>query len=247
MMSDEILSLTRQQLESIVGTQDTNAIRTLELLLGLANDIPSLQDGVSGNTLSIATLSDVLRPMTIDPVIPISSPVSGDTTHNLTRTVEGVQLVYIAASNLVASAGGPFTLTITTGSGNTAKVPIAPAGLTISSGNLLFDIYVDESGNVENKAWIIEGTDGSAFYTQYHTGGMTAHVRLSAGTATETWTFPFPFIATPDVEATSSAALPRFVSASNTSTTAVDTMGWADTGAVSTTVRTASAAGRWRA
>jgi hypothetical protein len=74
----------------------------------------------------------------------------------------------------VASAGGPFVLTFTTNKTNTTNViiPISPFGDTITSGNLLFDIYVDNLGNVTSKYWEISGYNANGTYVKCSNGTM---------------------------------------------------------------------------
>jgi hypothetical protein len=92
---------------------------------------------------------------TINDVVYDTIVVSGTASANRTITLytdsnngHKKYQVYIPATCLVASSGGPYTLTITTGSGNSVYIPIAAQGSLILSSSLLFNIYVDSSGNV---------------------------------------------------------------------------------------------------
>jgi len=133
---------------------DEDLLRKIEQVFFGVEQIPGLEDGVDNNTLAISTLSDLVRPITIDPIQPLSAQISSNTTYTLTggEATEGMKTVLIPSAYLVASAGGPFTLTITTGLGTTETVTISAAGSTIVSGDLIFNIQVDASGNV-NAQW----------------------------------------------------------------------------------------------
>lgn len=147
------IQLTRDQLNKFCqGDQDM--IRKFELAFIGIEQIPGLEDGVDDNTLAISTLSDLVRPITINPIQPLSAQISANTTYTLTaaQATEGMKTILIPAAYLVASAGGPFTLTITTGAGTTETVTISAAGSTIISGDLMFNIQVDAGGNV-NAQW----------------------------------------------------------------------------------------------
>ena len=84
-----------------------------------------------------------------DPVTPLSGKIGANTTFTLPIKTAGTQTVLITASYLVASAGGPFILTITTGTGNVVKVPISAFGAAVPASDLVFEIFVDTSGNVD--------------------------------------------------------------------------------------------------
>ncbi len=139
-MADTLVrqKLTRDQVAIIVGTED-------------------------GQPQRIRAFEDLLASILTDPVEVVTSPVSGNTTYTISNVI-GFQSILIREANLVASAGGPFTLTITTGVGDVVYVPIAAFGDTILSGDLLFDIYVDSSGNVISKDWEISGSNANGSY-----------------------------------------------------------------------------------
>lgn len=203
----DTLQLKRDQLKSIAGGDDHDVIRQLENLFALVNEVPSLQDDNDSNTLGIATLSDLVRPITIEPVQPITGQIGVNTTYTIS-SVATIKTIWIPAAYLVASAGGPFTLTITTGAGTTVKVPIAAFGDTISSGDLLFDVQIDASGNVISKSWEISGSNTNGIWVVKSDGNMdswftdpTLRTTNNATgtlfkTADVTLTFPIAFLST---------------------------------------------------
>jgi hypothetical protein len=99
------------------------------------------------------------------PIFPIPDPISGDRTY-LLRNYPRTAVIEIPESSLMASSGGPFVLTLSTGvsGAKTIQVPIAASGDTILSGPLLFDITVDASGNVKSKAWEVSGSNPNGNY-----------------------------------------------------------------------------------
>src|SRR6185369_4403263 len=193
---------------------DEDLLRKIEQVFFGVDDIPALQDGVDDNTLSIATLSDLVRPITVDLIRPLSSTVASNTTYNLTpaQSTEGMKTIFIPSAFLIAAAGGPFTLTITTGAGTTAIVAIAASSDAINSGDLMFDVHVDATGNVVAKDWSFIGSNSNGTYEIRSDGlsqqfGKTTNDTASAGVANyfgstsgnmafddTPITFPFPFI-----------------------------------------------------
>lgn len=95
----------------------------------------------------------------------LDSAPSSNVTVTLSKA-PGFYTVYIPDSFLIAQTGGPYTVTLTTGVGDTVSIPIAPSGETITSGNLVFTIYVDSSGNVSSEAWNILGSNSSGPYIE---------------------------------------------------------------------------------
>src|ERR1041385_2490382 len=163
------LSLNRDQLKLIAGTNDQNVIRTLELLLGLGGDVGT-------NSLNIVQINALLQPMTITPITPLTSQMSGNTTYTIPDTSQGVRLVIIPSALLVASSGGPWTLTITTGSGTSILVPISAAGDIIDNGmDLIFDLYIDASKNLSSKGWSISAHNALGYYIQAYNGDLTQY------------------------------------------------------------------------
>jgi hypothetical protein len=105
------------------------------------------------------------------------SPLSASPPRNVTFTLpsgsSGWLPVYIPASYLVAASGGPYVLTITSGSGSVVQVPIIKNGDTLLSGNLFFWVYVDASGNVTSDAWSVKGSNTNGAYEESMDGSAT--------------------------------------------------------------------------
>jgi hypothetical protein len=103
----------------------------------------------------------------------------------LSKTI-GFQTIYIPATYLVAASGGPFALTLTTGVGGTTSVlvPISASGDTITSGDLIFDVYVDAAGNVISKAWTISGSNAKGSYQKVSDGTMNQRGTMTVTTDT---------------------------------------------------------------
>jgi hypothetical protein len=135
-----------------------------------------------GQPQRIRALEGLVAAIDSDPIEAISSPVSGNTTYTISNVI-GFQSILIRKANLVASAGGPFTLTITTGSGDVVYVPIAASGDTILSGDLLFDVYVDSSGNVISKDWEIYGSNSVALGYKLGSSGDASQFGTYVGKA----------------------------------------------------------------
>jgi hypothetical protein len=144
-----------------------------------------------GQHQRITALEDLVASVNSDPTEAVSSPVSGNTTYTISNVI-GFQSILIRKANLVASAGGPFTLTITTGSGDVVYVPIAAFGDTILSGDLLFDVYVDSSGNVISKDWVISGSNTNGAYDLVM-NGLCMEKGVSAVCATDNNSITYPW------------------------------------------------------
>lgn len=147
------------------------------------------------NHQRIKEFEKLLNALSSDPVEPITVAITGDTTYTLANE-RGTQTILIPEAMLKASAGGPFTLTITTGVGDSVVVPIAASTDTILSGDLLFDIYIDSSGNVISKAWGIAALNSTGSYILDNYGNLDQfqyNVTVSSG-ASYTWTFPRKFV-----------------------------------------------------
>jgi hypothetical protein len=142
------------------------------------------------------------------PIEPLSSSVTANATVTLPSTYPSQYQIYIPAAYLVAYSGGPYTLIITTGvSGKTTVlVPICKNGDTLLSGSLLFNIYVDTTGNVTSDAWSILASNARGSYSALSNGEMEARIRAvseangSAGAGApcpyyglKTWGFPAVF------------------------------------------------------
>jgi hypothetical protein len=89
--------------------------------------------------------------------------------------------VSIPTSLLVASSGGPFVLTLTTGKSGTSSVyvPIAANGDTLQSPSLLFNIYVDSAGNVASDSFSVDGSNSNGSWIKYSDGAMECYGKSS--------------------------------------------------------------------
>lgn len=152
------------------------------------------------NHQRIKEFEKLLNALSSDPVEPITVAITGNTTYTLANE-RGTQTILIPEAMLKASAGGPFTLTITTGVGDSVIVPIGASTDTIMSGDLLFDIYIDSSGNVISKDWSVYGSTTTGQYVKRSNGGLDQHgssvwSMVADVFALYTVTFPVPFIDT---------------------------------------------------
>jgi hypothetical protein len=200
------LQLNRDQLQVLCsdskGVVDFDMVRKFEQAFIGIEQIPSLEDGQDDNTLAISTLSDLVRPITINLIQPLPAPVSSNTTYTLIggEATEGMKTIFIPSASLIASAGGPFTLTISTGIGTVCLVPISANGDTITSGDLMFDIHIDSAQNIAAKAWDITGSNSNGFYQKKNSGymeqwGQIAGMLVADGTAPVV--FPTTFSSAP--------------------------------------------------
>ena len=141
-----------------------------------SNNVGSLNINISSSNYT-GTIGDITNE-----IIAISGTTSSNRTITLyfnASTQNGVKSykVYIPSASLVAGSGGPYTLTITTGSGNSVWVPISATGNTLYStsgvsNNLMFNIYVDSSGNVTSDDWQISGSNSNGSFVQFADGTM---------------------------------------------------------------------------
>lgn len=215
-MAGERFTLTRDQVVAIVG-DNQQRIKAFEALL---SSIPG------------------------DPVTPIDSPLGSDTSYTVPNIV-GRKTILIEASDLVASLGGPFILTITTGTGSVVRVPIAAAGQSILSGDLLFDIWIDAAGNVTSSGWSIRILGGTSNAQLDSTGWKVERISLALGAATQAWTFARDFASPPEVITVMEVGAAEFATFDNLTVSGVDTLGWDAAGAPSTGPRSAVAIGPW--
>jgi len=165
-----------------------------------SNNVGALNINISSSNYT-GTIGDITNE-----IIAISGTTSSNRTITLyfnASTQNGVKSykVYIPSASLVAGSGGPYTLTITTGSGDSVWVPISATGNTLYStsgvsNNLMFNIYVDSSGNVTSDDWQISGSNSNGSFIQFSDGTMEEY-KLGTITAYPTLiTFPVPFIDT---------------------------------------------------
>ena len=166
----------------------------------LASKNPVLRSGGFGyetNTISFklgdgSTAYNSLTYVYGGVIKPLSGTVSGNTTYNTIPNVAGTHIIYIPAAYLVAASGGPWTLTLGTGSGTTVVVPIAAAGDTLLSGALLFNVYVDGSGNVTSDFFEVQGGNSSGQWIKSSTGKLDQYSNTGAFVSTGVSSFSFP-------------------------------------------------------
>ena len=149
---------------STVGTpnlkdpQDSDEVHRCDLdLLSKINQVVSLIPQTGLNNLPV--------------IVPLNAPPSGNITYTVPKG-PGIFTVYIPASNLVASVAGSYSLTLRGTGATSVMIPLSLPGDTISSGNLLFDIYVDSNGNVTSKEWTIAGSNTNGNYIKFADGTM---------------------------------------------------------------------------
>ena len=166
-----------------------------------SNNVGSLNINISSSNYT-GTIGDITNE-----IIAISGTTSSNRTVTLyfnASTQNGVKSykVYIPSASLVAGSGGPYTLTITTGSGNSVWVPISATGNTLYStsgvsNNLMFNIYVDSSGNVTSDDWQISGSNSNGRFVQFADGTMLGMGQYTTSGSAVSWTFPVAFISPP--------------------------------------------------
>lgn len=144
--------------------------------------------------------------------------LAGSLASNASFVLPSVASIYkmsIPTSLLVASSGGPFVLTLTTGKSGTSSVyvPIAANGDTLQSPSLLFNIYVDSAGNVASDAFSVDGSNSNGNWIKCSDGTMecnyvTALLTCNTGSSlpwlilSPTYNFPAQFISNPVVNTT---------------------------------------------
>ena len=162
-MSSSSLVFSSLNMPVMKDDKDTLAIR--KLANDIVTDLNQLGAAITSTSSASVTAGNIITPLPARP--------SGNVTYAVPST-SGIYQIYIPSSYLVATSGGPFTLTLNT-SKNAASVvvPIGAYGNTISSGNLFFNVYVDASGNVTTDAWEISGSNSNGSYEQRSNGNMT--------------------------------------------------------------------------
>jgi len=201
------------------------AYNTTLSINAIANDISNIHaeilsvltdQGITPNGTTIQ-LKTAINSKVIDsfnhlvPIQPLTNPITTNTTYTIPSNVKSATIL-IPATLLKAGTGGPWLLTITAGLGGTnIIVPISASGDTISSGDLLFDISVDVSGNVSSKAWTISGSNANGTYIKSSDGTMNQESNNIVQVTTSNvfgavffsgspgFTFPSPFIAIPEI------------------------------------------------
>ena len=156
------------------------------------NNVGYINANIAGGNYN-GTINDVVY----DTII-ISGGINANRTVNLyfnSGTQNGVKrYTVILASN--ASSGGPYTVTLTTGTGSTVVVPIPASGDTVYSNPLVFMLYIDPSGNVIDGPWKISGSNSNGSYIQFDDGTMECRGYKATGFTPGLVTLPVPFIDT---------------------------------------------------
>lgn len=106
----------------------------------------------------------------------------------------------------------------------------------LKNDNTLYSELMPVSGSV----------DGRGNYTKYADGTMIASILQTGGTATQTWTFPIPFMSNPVVTTTAANNAATIATNTNTTTTTIDTQCWTTAGAGSVVNRRSIAIGQWK-
>jgi hypothetical protein len=124
------------------------------------------QGGLSkGSTLEKVAIAGVINPLV--------AVASANTTYTI-ATGERIQTCIIPKAYLLASTTASVLLTITTGVGGkeTVVIPISGSGDTIDSPSLMFNIYIDSTGNVYSEAWDVSGHNANGSYVKFTDGTM---------------------------------------------------------------------------
>ena len=112
---------------------------------------------------------------------PLSAAPSANVIYTLPLTYPATHKIYIPAAYLVAASGGPYTLTIKTAAGaSVVYVPIIKSGDTLLSGDLMFDVYVDASGNVTSSAWEIFASNATNGWYIQNSNGLVSESQYSS-------------------------------------------------------------------
>jgi hypothetical protein len=128
-------------------------------------------------------------------ISPLKSVPNGNVIYPLPNGT-GSYTVFIPSPYLVASFGGPYTLTLKTTAGNTVVVPIAALDDTLLSGGLLFNVYFDSSGNIAADAFEISGSNANGSWIKFGDGTMeqwgTYQATLVLSGAVQAVSSPYP-------------------------------------------------------
>jgi len=146
---------------------------------------------VVGTPITPAALNNIETGIfTGNTVYPLTGTVSSDTTYTISVYPQ-MMTVIIPKAYLVASSGGPYTLTLTTGvSGKeTVIVPIASVYYSITSNSLRFGVYIDSEGNVTSDDFSISaystGDLGCSLFFSGARVGLAYTTRASGYTKTK--------------------------------------------------------------
>ena len=132
------------------------------------NNVGYINANIAGGNYN-GSINDIVYDMIV-----ISGSINANRTVNLyynSGTQNGVKRYTVILAS-VASSGGPYTVTLTTGTGATVVVPIVASGDTVYSNPLVFMLYIDGSGNVIDGPWKISGSNTNGFYIMSDDGTM---------------------------------------------------------------------------
>ena len=158
------------------------------------------QGGLSkGATLEKIALAGIINPL--------NAQINVDTTYTIANS-PAIYTVIIPKAYLLSSNASTQSLIITTGVANTETVivPISPSSDTITSSSLMFNLYIDATGNVYSDAWTISGSNSNGSYVKSADGTQICRYSYSAVMnlatlgpvslfyyQTHTWNFPASF------------------------------------------------------
>jgi hypothetical protein len=137
---------------------------------------------------------------------PLSGTIGVDTTYTI-PTGEGTAFVIIPKAYLLATTTASVLLTITTGvdGKETVAIPIPGSGDTIISPSLMFNLYIDSTGNVYSDNFIVSGSNSNGSWIKFADGTMECWHRTTKTYAITTlldghyynndaWTLPAQFL-----------------------------------------------------
>lgn len=136
----------------------------------------------------------------------VITPLTAQISSNVLYTVPsnaGIYDIYIPVAFMKASSGGPYIVTLTTGTANSTTVvlPIAKSGDTLLSGALFLPIYVDAAGNVTSGDWSVSGSNSNGTWVKYANGIINQYgsdIKNDGLTTVQLFTFPVTFAITLD-------------------------------------------------
>ena len=133
------------------------------------NNVGAITCTIAGGNYS-GTINDIVYD-----VIVVSGAINTNRTVTLyynNGTQNGVKR-YTVLCYANASSGGPYNVTLTTGSGATVLIPISASGDTAYGTPTMLLIYVDSNGNVCSSGDIVDsGSNSNGSYVKFADGTM---------------------------------------------------------------------------
>jgi hypothetical protein len=153
------------------------------------------QDQAEVTKLSDDLVSQINNTSTSTIFKPLSGVQNGDSIYTLPLGLAWYKC-YIPSAYLVSTDSSGHALTIRTSANGSkvVKVPLAPSGDTILSGNLFFDVLIDDAGNVTAGAFEISASNAYGNYTKKPTGTGTGILVCWYTTPTQTSTGRCEFV-----------------------------------------------------